>query len=143
MLYQFIEYQRSLIEPWTAWAAQATNAFTERDCLLARIPGASCFAAGYEMLYRLGKTYGKPAFGMTAIDADGRTVAVDEQVALERPFCRLLRFAHDPVAARGRRPVVLVCAPLAGHHAVLMREVVEILLPVHEVYVTDWRVLSQ
>ncbi|MDW3686725.1 polyhydroxyalkanoate depolymerase [Cupriavidus sp. CV2] len=139
MLYQFIEYQRSLIEPWTAWAAQATNAFSDRDCFLAHIPGASCFAASYEMLYRLGKTYGKPAFGITAFDADGRVVAVDEQVVLERPFCRLLRFAHDPVAAPGRKPAVLVCAPLAGHHAVLLREVVEMLLPAHEVYVTDWR----
>ncbi|KJK10235.1 esterase [Burkholderiaceae bacterium 16] len=139
MLYKFIEYQRSLIEPWTAWAAQATNAFTDPGSPFAHVPGASCYAAGYEYLYRLGKTYGKPAFGVTAFDADGRVLAVDEQVVLERPFCRLLRFAHEAAAAPERRPAVLVCAPLAGHHAVLLREVVEMLLPAHEVYVTDWR----
>jgi poly(3-hydroxybutyrate) depolymerase len=139
MLYRFMEYQRTLIDPWTAWAAQASKAFTDPRSPFAHVPGASSFAAGYEWLYRLGKTYGKPAFSINMRDANGRAVAVDEQIVLERPFCRLLRFACDPVAAPGRRPAVLVCAPLAGHHAVLLREVVEMLLPANEVYVTDWR----
>ena len=35
-------------------------------------------------------------------------------------------------------PVVLVCAPLSGHHATLLRETVRTLLPDHDVYLTDW-----
>ncbi|MDF3834244.1 polyhydroxyalkanoate depolymerase [Cupriavidus basilensis] len=138
MLYKFIEYQRSLLAPWSAWAAQATHAFADPGSPFAHVPGASCLAAGYDWLHRLGKTYGKPAFGVAAVDPVGRIVPVDEQVVLEGPFCRLLRFAHGPATAPGPRPAVLVCAPLAGHHAVLLREVVESLLPAHEVYVTDW-----
>ncbi len=100
------------------------------------------FAAGYEMLYRFGKSYDKPMFGITAVQHNGLHIPVVEQVVLERPFCRLLRFAPDPVtlgaAAWQPRPAVLVCAPLAGHHAVMLREVVEALLSEHIVYVTDW-----
>lgn len=43
-------------------------------------------------------------------------------------------------AARGEtaRPCVLLVAPLAGHHAVMLRETVETLLEDTDVYVTDW-----
>jgi poly(3-hydroxybutyrate) depolymerase len=144
MLYQLIEYQRTLLKPLTVWAAGATNAFADPDSLFAHIPGAQCVAAGYELLYRFSKTYAKPEFGITEVEQDGRKIPVVEQIILDRPFCRLLRFAHHaaPVDAVARlkdsRPVVLVCAPLAGHHAVLLREAVETLLLDHEVYITDW-----
>src|SRR3546814_14294976 len=35
-------------------------------------------------------------------------------------------------------PTVLVFAPLAGHHATLLRDTVRTLLPDHKVYVNDW-----
>ncbi|MGH8789963.1 MAG: hypothetical protein ACREYA_33435 [Cupriavidus necator] len=67
---------------------------------------------------------------------------VVEQVMLERPFCRLLCFVPDPLLLGGfanvAQTAVLVCAPLAGHHAVLLRQFVPALLPDHDVYVTDW-----
>ncbi|MGA7817196.1 polyhydroxyalkanoate depolymerase, partial [Caballeronia sp.] len=75
-------------------------------------------------------------------------IKVVEKLVLAKPFCQLLRFAPQPEPAdmsvwrtqkRPARPVVLVCAPLAGHHAVLLREMVETLLLNHEVYITDWR----
>lgn len=141
MLYQLVEYQRALLAPFTAWAASAANAFIDPASPLAHVPGASCFAAGYEMLYRLGRTCEKPSFGITAIRRDGRVIPVAEQVIVEGPFCRLLRFAPDTAALGpciAPTPAVLVCAPLAGHHAVLLREVVQALLPEHVVYVTDW-----
>ncbi len=142
MLYQFMECQRALFAPFAAWAASAANAFADRSSPLSQVPGAPLFAAGYEMLYRFGKPSDKPMFGIAAVRHNGRVIPVVEQVVLERPFCRLLRFAPDPVALgaaeRQPRPAVLVCAPLAGHHAVMLREVVEVLLPEHIVYVTDW-----
>jgi poly(3-hydroxybutyrate) depolymerase len=77
------------------------------------------------------------------VNAGGTRVAVLEETALARPFCRLLRFSRMSddagVLARiaGESPV-LVVAPLSGHHATLLREAVVTLLARHTVYVTDW-----
>ncbi|MFJ4292329.1 polyhydroxyalkanoate depolymerase [Cupriavidus sp. NPDC089707] len=143
MLYQLAEYQRALLAPFTAWAANAAKSLVAPDSPLVRVPGAAYFAAGYDILYRLGKTWEKPTFGIAAIEHDGHAIPVVEQVVLEKPFCRLLRFAHDAVeldaTTRRPTPTVLVCAPLAGHHAVMLRDVVHALLPEHVVYVTDWK----
>jgi poly(3-hydroxybutyrate) depolymerase len=73
----------------------------------------------------------------------GVNVAVQKNVALEKPFCRLLRFkrftdAHDALVAMKRQPSVLVVAPLSGHHATLCRDTVRTLLRSHKVYITDW-----
>lgn len=142
MLYPLVEYQRLLLAPWTAWAEAVANTFFLPDSTLARLPGEAYLAAGLDMLYRFGKGYEKPAFDITTVALDDRHVPVVEQVALECPFCNLLRFAPDAPAidaAPEQWPLVLVCAPLAGHHAVLLRDVVESLLPTHIVYVTDWK----
>src|SRR5438128_1698287 len=80
MLYQFIEYQRTLLKPLTVWAAGVTNAFADPDSLFAHIPGAQCVAAGYELLYRFSKTYEKPEFGITEVEQDGRKIPVVEQI---------------------------------------------------------------
>jgi len=138
MLYQLVEYQRSLLSPMSDWASELTRAFADPGSPLARMPGAPCVAAGYDMLSRLGRDYGKPDFAIPTVCAGEHELSVQEQVVAERPFCRLLRFAPAPAAVARRRPAVLVCAPLAGHHAVLLREVVLALLPACDVYVTDW-----
>ncbi len=142
MLYRLMEYQRAMFAPFAAWAASAASAFSDLRSPLSQIPGAPAFAAGYDMLYRLGQTYDKPAFGIAAVEHYGCAIPVVEQVVLKKAFCRLLRFVPDPVAlgaaASHPRPAVLICAPLAGHHAVMLREVIETLLPEHIVYVTDW-----
>ncbi len=36
------------------------------------------------------------------------------------------------------QPVVLLVAPLSGHHSTLLRDTVRALLPEHDVYITDW-----
>jgi poly(3-hydroxybutyrate) depolymerase len=143
MLYQFAEYQRALLRPLTAWAAAGMKVFADPGSPFAQLPGAPCVAAGWELLHRVSKTYEKPDFDIQLIEHDGETVPVFEQTVLETPFCRLLRFARaalpDASAQSGdNRPTVLLCAPLAGHHAVLLRETVQTLLQDHDVYVTDW-----
>ena len=60
-----------------------------------------------------------------------------------RPFCRLLRFKRysdraDVIAELKSHPVVLVVAPLSGHHSTMVRDTVKSLLQAHKVYVTDW-----
>ena len=60
---------------------------------------------------------------------------VHEEVVLDLPFGRLLRFGPAP----GARPAVLVVAPMSGHASAQLRDTVRGLLPSHDVFVTDWR----
>lgn len=107
------------------------------------MPGATRLAAGYELLYRLGKEYEKPAFDIKSVRSNGRDIPIVEQTIMEKPFCKLIRFkryADDPdtIKLLKDEPSVLVCAPLSGHHATLLRDTVRTLLQDHKVYVTDW-----
>src|SRR5690606_38133585 len=79
----------------------------------------------------------------TSVRSDCIDVAVQQQEPLVKPFCRLLRFKRftDDSAMLAKmkdQPVVLVVAPLSGHHATLLRDTVRSLLVDHKVYITDW-----
>ena len=94
-------------------------------------------------MHRLAKDYEKPEFDIHSVTVDGVDVAVQEQVALDKPFCRLLRFKRFsddlPMLTRMKdQPTVLVVAPLSGHHSTLLRDTVRELLQDHKVYITDW-----
>jgi len=143
MLYHLHELNRTLLNPLVAWSGAAARALGASDNWLSNVPGMDRVAAGYELLYRLGKDYEKPTFGITSVVAHGREAPVVEERVIDLPFCSLLRFkrcSDDPAALREMRadPVVLVVAPLSGHHATLLRDTVRTLLRDHEVYVTDW-----
>jgi len=108
---------------------------------LAYIPFAKRMSAGFELVHRLGKDYEKPAFGLASTRIDGIEVPVSERVVVDNPFCKLLRFERElPEALAGHAddPVMLVFAPLSGHHSTLLRDTVRALLPDHDVYITDW-----
>ena len=101
-------------------------------------------SAGYDLIYRLGKDYEKPAFGITQVDVDGTHVAIDERVEIDKPFCelrRFKRFSDDPQTLEKLKtqPAVLIVAPLSGHYATLLRDTVRAMLRDHKVYITDWR----
>ena len=143
MLYQIHEYGRALLAPTTYLAEAGAHLFSEPGSWLAQLPGANSMAAGCELLYRIGKPYDKPEFGIHTVEAHETEVAVLEQMVLARPFCQLQHFRRssdrDDVNAQLRAdPVVLVVAPLSGHHATLLRDTVRTLLADHDVYVTDW-----
>lgn len=143
LLYQLHELWRAGLAPYTYWADAGAKMYSAHDSWLANLPGAQRTAAAFELLYRLGKDYEKPEFGIHQIDVEGLSIPVVERVALEKPFCRLLRFKryHDQADGLARMkddPVVLVVAPLSGHHATLLRDTVRTLLADHKVYVTDW-----
>lgn len=78
--------------------------------------------------------FGTPAFELDAVELDGETMPVTDSVIDETPFCRLRCFSTGK--AEGRR--VLLCAPLAGHRAVVMRDALAALVAVADVCVTDW-----
>ena len=54
MLYHLHELNRTLMHPLVAWTGGAARALTAPDNWLSRVPGMDRFAAGYELLYRLG-----------------------------------------------------------------------------------------
>lgn len=143
MLYQLHEMTRNLLAPWVH-QAQANAAFlSSPGHWWSAMPGADRMAALNELFHRIGKDYQKPAWDIDSVQVDGAEVGVSEEVALGLPFCRLLHFRrHGDNAAHSRalasQPVVLVVAPLSGHHATLLRDTVRTLLRDHQVYVTDW-----
>ena len=143
MLYQFYETQRALLSPFAEFASATAKLYSHPLSPFAQAPGSERMAAGFDLLHRLTKEYEKPAFGITAVKVDGIDVAVQEQVVENRPFCRLLRFKrytdNAQMLERMRaQPIVLVVAPLSGHHSTLLRDTVRTLLQDHKVYITDW-----
>jgi poly(3-hydroxybutyrate) depolymerase len=143
MLYQLQEFQRALLEPLSSWAMATAKALSNPSNPLSYSPASQRIAAGYELLYRLGKEYEKPSFGIRTVNAHGKVVTVTKFTSLQKPFCKLIRFKRftDDVEVLNKMrkdPVVLVVAPLSGHHASLLRDTVSVLLQNHKVYLTDW-----
>ncbi len=98
-------------------------------------PAGRQAAAASELLERLTRNYGKPQFGITQTEINGKPVAVKETIVDVRPFCRLLHFERD---TKAHSPKLLIVAPMSGHHATLLRGTVEGMLPFADVYITDW-----
>jgi poly(3-hydroxybutyrate) depolymerase len=141
MLYQLHELQRSLMTPLMQWADASSKLFSNPVSPFAHTPFSQRIAAGYELMYRLGKDYEKPAFGIDTTMVEGAAVAINERTVVTKPFCRLLHFRkdlNDVDTAALNQPKVLLVAPLSGHHATLLRDTVRGLLPGHDVYITDW-----
>jgi poly(3-hydroxybutyrate) depolymerase len=140
MLYQMHEMNRTLLSPLIQWAEASSKLFTNPVSPFAHTPFAQRIAAGYELMFRLGKDYEKPPFGITSVEIDGQRVSVIEEVELEKPFCKLLHFRKDSRISGviADQPKILLVAPLSGHHATLLRDTVKALLPEHDVYITDW-----
>jgi poly(3-hydroxybutyrate) depolymerase len=141
MLYQLHEMNRTLLSPLIQWAEASSKLFTSPVSLLAHSPFSQRIAAGYELMFRLGKQYEKPEFGITTTEVDGITVDITEEIVINKPFCSLRHFRKDlsgTTLSKVKHPKVLLVAPLSGHHATLLRDTVRGLLPNHDVYITDW-----
>lgn len=141
MLYQFHEMNRTLMNPLIQWAEATSKLFTNPISPLAHTPFAQRIAAGYELMYRLGKDYEKPQFDITSTLINDQSVSIVEEVAETKSFCRLLHFKKDLSAKEFsalKQPTVLLVAPLSGHHSTLLRDTVRGLLPDHDVFITDW-----
>ena len=144
MLYQIFETQRTLMEPFADFAQAASKLYNNPLSPLAQHPLAQRVAAGYDLLYRLGKDYEKPEFGIRSVEVEGVNVAVHERVEIDKPFCELRRFKrfsddHDTLLKLKQHPVVLIVAPLSGHYATLLRDTARTMLKDHKVYITDWK----
>ncbi len=144
MLYHLYETQRALMAPFSEFASASAKLYDHPLSPFAHLPMSQRLSAGFDLLHRLAKEYEKPPFAITSAKVGGKfDVAVQEQVAIAKPFCRLLRFKRftdnpDALALMKSQPTVLVVAPLSGHHATLLRDTVKSLLQDHKVFITDW-----
>jgi len=143
MLYQLYETQRALLSPFAEFASASSKLYSHPLSPFTHTPMADRVSAGLDLMHRLAKEYEKPEFNITSVNVDGIDVAVQQQVAIEKPFCRLLRFKRFtddmPMLTRMKtQPTVLVVAPLSGHHSTLLRDTVRSLLLDHKVFITDW-----
>ena len=156
MLYQLYEAQRSFMEPFAEFAhttakllsnpttpiaaPYASNPFVDQFTL----PLTQRLSASYDLMYRLGKDYVKPAFGIQTARVGQADVAVFEHIAMDKPFCELRQFKRLTDEAKilnilKKQPAVLIVAPLSGHYATLLRDTVRTMLEGHNVYITDWK----
>jgi len=128
MLYAAHATQRLMMKPINVFAETGQMAL---EPFAATYPGARVVQAGLEMMSRVTRPYDKPTFAL-----DVEPVIIDQ-----RPFCRLLRFAHREGV---RKPLsFFLVAPLSGHHATLLRRTVDALLDHGDVVVTDWTCASR
>ena len=143
MLYQWYETQRAFMAPFSEFASASAKLYNHPLSPFVHTPLAQRISAGLDLIHRLAKDYEKPPFGISSATVGGVEVAVQQQTALTKPFCRLLRFKRftdDPNALEKMKsqPTVLVVAPLSGHHSTLLRDTVRSLLHDHKVFITDW-----
>ncbi|MEI7496188.1 MAG: polyhydroxyalkanoate depolymerase, partial [Betaproteobacteria bacterium] len=144
MLYKIFETQRSLMEPFADFAHATAKLYSNPMSPISGTSFGQRVSAGYDLIYRLGKDYEKPEFGIKSIDIDGVEIAIHERIELDKPFCELRRFKRfsddsKTLTKIKGQPVVLIVAPLSGHYATLLRDTVKTMLKEHKVYVTDWR----
>jgi len=144
MLYQIYEMQRAMVEPFADFAQAASKFYNNPHSVFSQVPLAQRMAAGFNLMYRLGKDYEKPEFDLHNVEVNGVDVTIRERVEIDKPFCelrRFKRFSDDPetLDLMLSQPVVLIVAPLSGHYATLLRDTVQSMLGGHKVYITDWK----
>ena len=137
MLYKLFEVQHAVLAPFRV-AAQISHGWLSHPFSpWSWTPVSRRLAAGNELFLRVTQRYEKPGWGIDRTSVAGQEVAVSIELETALPFCNLVRFKRALAQPRND-PKVLVVAPLSGHHATLLRDTVNTLLPEHEVWITDW-----
>lgn len=136
MLYTFVEMNRAAMAPMRLMA-KGTKAFLDNPLNPLRDTefGRSTLAAT-SVFERATRYYGKPEWQIPTTEIHGKTHNVTPIATWSSPWCKLVHFQTE--GAPTGRPRMLICAPLSGHFATLLRGTVEAFLPTHEVYITDW-----
>src|SRR4029453_4509912 len=131
MLYSLYQTAADLMLPMRVWATAAGQSLSGGGDLESwRAAGGVC-----EVVRRGAPPHRRPSFRITEWKVGNRGVPVREEEIFAPPFGTLLRFAKEGAPAQ---PRVLLVAPLSGHFATLLRDTVRVLLPEHDVHITDW-----
>ena len=137
MIYEFYQAQSDFLMPFRQVARFGAG--------LAELLETGCGApsstlrhlrASWSLFAETGLTHRRPSFGIASVDVGNQLVGVTEEAADDTPFGTLLHFRKDAAILQ---PRVLLVAPMSGHFATLLRNTVEVMLPEHDVFITDWK----
>lgn len=146
MWYHVYELNHAAIQP-IRWAANLGQHILQHPLNPAAYTGfGKQLSAAFDVFETLTRRYGKPEFGIDAVEIKGKSIPIVEEVPWRSTWMHLKHFKKDPEifsAAMGSekatyQPPLLIVAPLSGHYATLLRGTVEAMLPDHDVYITDW-----
>tara|TARA_R110000824_G_scaffold118960_18_gene272498 strand:- start:16130 stop:17347 length:1218 start_codon:yes stop_codon:yes gene_type:complete len=135
MLYYAYQLQADLMKPVRAMADAAASMLNGSISTHYDSSALRHMAAAFEMVSRAGLSHTRPPFGIDSAMVGKEEVPIIEEAAFATPFGTMLHFRKEKSI---EQPRVLVVAPLSGHFATLLRNTVEVLLPEHDVYITDW-----
>lgn len=138
MFYHLYEMNHAAMAPLRAGADLMRQACNNPLNPLSNTAFGRSLDAGFEVFERLTRRYGKPEFGISSTDLDGKAVDVVEEVVWTKPFCRLIHFNRSLPEERPADPKIVLVAPMSGHYATLLRGTVGALLPHADIYITDW-----
>ncbi|MEH3126922.1 polyhydroxyalkanoate depolymerase [Agrobacterium cavarae] len=138
MFYHLYEMNHAAMAPLRAGADLMRQACNNPLNPLSNTAFGRSLDAGFEVFERLTRRYGKPEFGISSTDIDGKAVDVVEEVVWTKPFCRLIHFNRSLPEERPADPKIVLVAPMSGHYATLLRGTVGALLPHADIYITDW-----
>jgi poly(3-hydroxybutyrate) depolymerase len=135
MLYQMYQAQADIMDPLRAMARNTSRLMKtvtphEPYGLALRHINAAFEVFGYS-----GVTHKRPAYGIEKVQVGNALVDVVDETVFATQFASLVHFKKD---TDRKQPKVLLCAPMSGHFATLLRNTIEVLLQDHDVYVTDW-----
>jgi poly(3-hydroxybutyrate) depolymerase len=112
LLYQMHEFWRAGMAPYTYWAEAGAKMFSAPGSWLAGMPEAQRMAAGYELLYRIGKDYEKPEFNLHAVEIDGQQYPVVEREVMRTIGADNL---HVISVCQSTVPVLAAVSLMAAH----------------------------
>jgi poly(3-hydroxybutyrate) depolymerase len=137
MLYTGYDFQRGMLAS-AGWIAQKQadflNNFTKGPFSYGGL--TSITASALDVFAHSVMPRGKPKFELDLVEIDGKHLPVEERNEARKPFGQLKHFVYD---GSEKKPRLLICAPMSGHFATLLRGTVERMLPTHDVYITDWK----
>jgi poly(3-hydroxybutyrate) depolymerase len=136
MIYQLYQAQADLLHPLRQFARVGFRMMRLADLGVGPPSLLSHFSAGLSIFADSGLTHVRPPFGIDVVPVNGEHVAVAEEAADDTPFGTLLHFRKDSSVVQ---PRVLLVAPMSGHFATLLRHTVQVMLPDHDVFITDWK----
>ncbi len=136
MMYQLYQAQADMLLPWRRFAMMGARMAGLWDLGACTPPLMRHLSASLTLFADAGLTHLRPAFGIDSVPIGNAHVGIIEEAADDTPFGTLLHFRKEsPVV----QPRVLLVAPMSGHFATLLRSTVQVMLPEHDVYVTDWK----
>jgi poly(3-hydroxybutyrate) depolymerase len=136
MIYKLYQAQADLLFPARQMARFGAALARAMDLGDFTPPPLRHFGAACNILADSALTHVRPDYGFKTTRMGNHEVAVIEETQFETPFGTLLRFRKDSAVVQ---PRVLVVAPMSGHFGTLLRGTVAVLLPDHDVYITDWK----